>query len=248
MQTLYLLLSSVCLTFTLFCSVFLSLSLFLTVHTLWFCVTHQNTHRTLRHMLMRAHTHCNQLLNPGWPGVMNVWLIRQYFTVIHQVSEGHFGCSTQPDPSLSLLPSLSLTHTHTHTCTHTHIQTKGVTHSSKMTAQSGRKRRCVRPAPCIPIKMSELWVIFSCTRKGTSLERQTGSHTSIIFMVWALSLLHNLKSFTLFLFSNSTVTIQCFPHIHLWRAAIISTPCATYWFYVCGVSHPVQSLRQRSGE
>lgn len=118
---------------------------------------------------------------PRVAAVMNAWLIRQYFTVIHQVSEGHFGLSALPNPSLSLLPSLSSSVCHSRT--HSHRQTKSVTHSSKMTAQSGRKRRCVRPAPCIPIKMSELWVILSCTRKGTSLERQTGSHISIIFIV-----------------------------------------------------------------
>ncbi|TNN41442.1 hypothetical protein EYF80_048404 [Liparis tanakae] len=48
------------------------------------------------------------------------------------------------------------------------------THSSKITAQSGRKRRCVRPAPCIPMKMSELLVILNCTRKGTSLKDRPG--------------------------------------------------------------------------
>lgn len=132
---------------------------------------------------------------------MNAWLIRHYFIIIHQVSEGHFERSTVPNTllstRLSLSPhlrlSLSVTHTNTHTQDKIHTQPlkstdtdtheptqRSVTHSSKMTAQSGRKRRCVSPAPCMPMKMSELWVIFSCSRKGTSLKREA----SITHIVW----------------------------------------------------------------
>lgn len=115
---------------------------------------------------------------------MNAWLIRHYFTVIHQVSEGHFERSIVPNTfALHMTLYRSLSHTHKHaqkpktTFKNTHEPTqRNVTNSSKMTAQSGRKRRCVSPAPCIPMKMSELWVIFSCSRKGTSLKKRGINH------------------------------------------------------------------------
>lgn len=47
---------------------------------------------------------------------------------------------------------------------------KDETHSSMMAPQSGRNSRCVSPAPCIPMKTSELWVVESCARNGTCLE------------------------------------------------------------------------------
>lgn len=160
MQTLYLLLSCVC---SHFHSLLHSLSL--SVYTLWFLfsVTHQNAQKRL--IYTPTHT-------PGrsstWVarGGMNAWLIRQYFTVILQVFEGNYRHSPLPNPLVSLLPSVFSPVI----LSHTHWQAYSVTHSSKTTAQSGRKRRCVRPAPCIPIKMSELWVIFNCARKGTSLK------------------------------------------------------------------------------
>ena len=104
----------------------LSLFLSLAVFTLWFllCVTHQNAHKTLPNLVTHkhtgTHTHSNQLLYPGQPGVMNAWLIRQYFTVIHQVAEGYFArCQTHCSPCSPLFFfSLSFSHTHTHTNTH----------------------------------------------------------------------------------------------------------------------------------
>ena len=33
-------------------------------------------------------------------------------------------------------------------------------YNSNSTAQSGKNNACVSPAPCIPINMSELWVIW----------------------------------------------------------------------------------------
>lgn len=43
------------------------------------------------------------------------------------------------------------------------------THSSNTAAQSGRKSKWVRPAPCMPINMSVLCVIRSWSRKPSSL-------------------------------------------------------------------------------
>ena len=136
------------------------------MYTLWFLfsVTHQNAQKRL--IYTPTHTHTGPLLYLGSQGGMNAWLIRQYFTVILQVFEGNYRHSPLPNPLVSLLPSVFSPVI----LSHTHRQAYSVTHSSKTTAQSGRKRRCVRPAPCIPIKMSELWVIFNCARKGTSLK------------------------------------------------------------------------------
>lgn len=133
-----------------------------------------------------SHTH--HLPHPGRPGVINACLISHYFTVKRRVSEGTL-LSNAPFFVFFSFCSFSLTHTHLffsltptpHTCNHI------VTHSSKMTAQSGRKRRCVRPAPCIPIKMSELWVIFSCTRNGTSLkDRHIIYHPCSLSTTWEM--------------------------------------------------------------
>lgn len=44
------------------------------------------------------------------------------------------------------------------------------TYSSKTTAQSGRKSKWVSPAPCIPMNISELWVILSCSENSSSLQ------------------------------------------------------------------------------
>ena len=60
---------------------------------------------------------------------MNAWLIRQYFTVIHQVSEGHFGLSALPNPSLfpaslSVFFCLSLSHMLTQADKKCHSQLK----------------------------------------------------------------------------------------------------------------------------
>lgn len=42
---------------------------------------------------------------------------------------------------------------------------KKKTYNSNNTAQSGKNNRCVRPAPCIPINISELYVICNCSLK-----------------------------------------------------------------------------------
>ena len=40
------------------------------------------------------------------------------------------------------------------------IKKKKNAYNSNSTAQSGKNNACVSPAPCIPINMSELWVIW----------------------------------------------------------------------------------------
>lgn len=43
------------------------------------------------------------------------------------------------------------------------------TYISNTAAQSGKNMRCVSPAPCIPIKISEFLVISSCFLNDTFL-------------------------------------------------------------------------------
>lgn len=47
------------------------------------------------------------------------------------------------------------------------------THSSNTAAQSGRKSKWVRPAPCMPINMSVLCVILSWSKNPSSLQHGT---------------------------------------------------------------------------
>ena len=74
-----------------------------------------------------------------------------------------------------------------------------ITHSSIKTAQSGKNNACVRPAPCIPINMSELCVIW-CKKIITiiyflsckDLIETACSWTlvKVVFESWLLSLCH----------------------------------------------------------
>jgi len=150
---------------SLFLSLSLSLSLAICTVMFYHCVT--------------QHTHTHTFTQGSWCDecLVNYTV---FLSCTHTCLRGILGASHFHRS----LPSQSFTHIHTHT----HRQTTPVTHSSKMTAQSGRKRRCVRPAPCIPIKMSELCVILSCTRKGTSLRDRQG-------ITRQSSLLHHLKHF-----------------------------------------------------
>jgi len=49
------------------------------------------------------------------------------------------------------------------------LQSNYYTHSSNNTAHSGKNKRCVNPAPCIPINMSVLYVICNCSLKVKKL-------------------------------------------------------------------------------
>lgn len=46
---------------------------------------------------------------------------------------------------------------------------KNHTHSSNNTAHSGKNKRCVNPAPCIPINISVLCVMCTCSLKVKKL-------------------------------------------------------------------------------
>lgn len=89
---------------------------------------------------------------------MNAWLIRHYFTVIHQVSEGHFERSIVPNTfALHMTLYRSLSHTHKHAQkTKTTIQKHTRAHTKKCHPQLkddspvGKEEEVCEPRPVHP--------------------------------------------------------------------------------------------------